>query len=104
MALRLPSAELPGEADLFTLLPDGGVEKYTAALSKGIDSISRIYRGKLTDNTPAVFVESGYNDGVITDFWPGALTASSMYRSIPRAVVSEDTIRGLCDLQFGYQQ
>ncbi len=93
MALRLPSAELPGEADLFMFRPDGNVEKNTASLSKGIDSISRIYRGKLSDDAPAVFVESGYNGGVITDIlvWhTDSLVNVSVNSS---SGVSEDTIR-----------
>jgi hypothetical protein len=93
MALRLPSAELPGEADLFTLRPDGAVDKKTTALSKGIAAISRIYRGKLSDNTPAVFVESDYNGGVITDIltWCYGNLVNVSVSSVSGA--SEDTVR-----------
>lgn len=67
IALRLPSSEFPGEAELFSLTADGEINSYKAQLSKGIDSISRIFRGALSDNTPAIFIESGYSGSVITD-------------------------------------
>ena len=67
IVLRLPSSEFPGEAEMFSLMPDGEISSNKTQLSKGIESISRIFRGKLSDSTPALFIEGGYNGGVITD-------------------------------------
>lgn len=68
VALRLPSSELPGEAEMFSLKPDGEVVGSKARLSKGIESITRVFKGALTDGKPAIFVEGGYGgSSVITD-------------------------------------
>lgn len=93
IALRLPSSELPGEAEMFACRPDGDIDEYPASLSKGIDAISRIYKGMLTDDTPAIFIESGYGGSVITDIlaWRyGSLVNISVSSS---SGVSEDTLR-----------
>lgn len=93
MALRLPSSEIPGEADIFTLRPDGDIEDNAAPLSKGIDSISRIYRGKLFDDTPAVFVEGGFNGGVLTDILAWRYDNLVNVSVSSSSGVSEDTLR-----------
>ncbi len=67
IALRLPSSEFPGEAEMFSLMPDGEISMVKTQLSRGIESISRIFRGRLSDKTPALFVEGGYSGGVVTD-------------------------------------
>ncbi len=68
IVLRLPSPEVSGEADLFTLRSDGEVITKTSALSAGLTSISRIFRSDLTDGSPAIFVEGDYQEGgVVTD-------------------------------------
>ncbi len=59
IALRLPSSEFPGEAELFTLTADGEISSYKAQLSKGIDSISRIFRGALSDKAPRFSLKAG---------------------------------------------
>lgn len=68
VALRMPSSELPGEAEMFSLKPDGEVVGSKARLSKGIESIARVFKGTLSDGKPAIFVEGGYDGtSVITD-------------------------------------
>jgi hypothetical protein len=93
IALRLPSSELPGEAEMFSLMPDGDISTFKAQLSKGIESISRIYKGSLSDETPAIFVEGGYNGGVITDIltWRFNDFVNASVRS--SSGVSENTLR-----------
>lgn len=68
IALRLPSSEFPGEADLFLLRTDGAIDKYSAPLSKGVEAIKSVLKGSLSDKKPAIYVEGGYTGGnVITD-------------------------------------
>lgn len=68
VALRLPSSGLPGEAEMFSLKPDGEVVSSKTRLSKGIESITSVFKGALSDGKPAVFVEGGYGgSSVITD-------------------------------------
>ena len=43
---------------VYMLMPDGELIMSSARLSNGVDVISRILTGRLSDNTPAVFVES----------------------------------------------
>lgn len=70
LILRLSSSELPGEADIFTLMNDGGVVSTSSRLSKGLESISRVMEGKLSDGTPAVFIEGVLSDNnIITDIF-----------------------------------
>jgi hypothetical protein len=68
LALRLPSSEPSGQANLFSLRSDGEPVTRTVRLSKGIEAISHVLKGSLSDETPAIFVESSYSgSNVITD-------------------------------------
>ncbi len=70
IALRLPTPEVPGGADMFSLRPDGQRVTSSALLSADIASITRIFKSRLTDGTSALFVEGSYqgsNVSVITD-------------------------------------
>jgi len=59
IVLRLPTQEAGGPvAKAISLMPDGEIVTQEARLSAGIESISRILTGRLSDNVPAVFVES----------------------------------------------
>lgn len=94
IALRLPTAELPGEAEMFSLQPDGEVIPRTAQLSKGIESIARAMRGKLSDGKPAIFVECGYGGSVLTDVLTWRYNGLFNISVSPYSGVSEDTLRG----------
>jgi len=93
IALRLPSSEFPGEAELFTLTADGEINSYKAQLSKGIESISRIFRGALSDSTPAIFVEGGYSGSVITDILTWRYSDFINVSVSSSSGVSESTLR-----------
>ncbi len=69
VVLRLPSSEDPGGAFLFTMRTDGEIPMPTPArLSTGLESISHIQKGELSDGTTALFVEGAFTGSrVITD-------------------------------------
>ena len=57
-----------GEVALYKLSHDGEMNSSTAELSSGITSVSRVRSVQLSDNTPAVYVESLWGDnGTVTD-------------------------------------
>ncbi len=95
IALRLQSTELPAQAAMFSLGPDGQVINHSARLSKGLESISHVQNGLLSDGTPALFIEGGHSSGsVISDiitFRSGGLC--NITASISSGV-SEETLRG----------
>lgn len=70
LVLRLSSSELTGEAEFYTLLADGEVERSTARLSQGTERLLRVRGTGLTDGRRAVLVESTVGgSGVITDIF-----------------------------------
>jgi hypothetical protein len=94
IALRLPSTELPGQADVFSVTKDGEVVNNTVRLSKGLESISQVQSGTLMDGTPALFVESSSGGSVITDV---ITSRNGSFYNITASLssgVSEDTLRG----------
>ena len=94
IALRLPSSELPGQADMFSLRSDGEMTMLSARLSKGIESFTHVLKGLLSDGTPALFVEAACSGtSVVTDIlvWrTGSLFDVTLSLS---SGVSEDTLR-----------
>ena len=96
VAFRLPTQDTGATAQFYTLMQDGEIVNEEARLSGGIDAISRILLGKLTDDVPAVFVESEgrYDEGIfVTDicaFQAGSFTNISL--NSPSGV-SEETVR-----------
>ena len=92
--LRLPSSELRGQADMFSLRPDGEMTMQSARLSKGIESITHVLKGALSDGTPALFIEGNCSGtSVVTDIlvWrTGSLFNITLSLS---SGVSEDTLR-----------
>lgn len=94
IALRLPSSELPGEADMFSLRSDGEPIANAAQLSKGLESIKRVLKGNLSDGTPAIFIEGGYTgSNVITDIVAWRYNALVNVSASLTSGVSEDTLR-----------
>ncbi len=67
--IRLLPSEQTGEADLYTLLADGELNKVTAPLSAGITAISRIQTSPLLNGTNAVYVDCTTANGMITDIF-----------------------------------
>jgi len=70
MVFRLPTQEAGAVAEVYSLMRDGEIVKQEARLSVGIETISRIFTGRLVDNTPAVFVDSEgafENGSLVTD-------------------------------------
>ena len=96
VALRLPSGENGAAAEMFKLMPDGEIISAEARLSVGIETITRVLTGRLSDGIPAIFVESEGkfdNGGLVTDicaYQDGAfanITAQGSNR------ISESTVR-----------
>lgn len=95
IALRLPSSGLPGEAEMFSLKPDGEIVGSKTHLSKGIESITRVFNGVLSDGKPAIFVEGEYNrSSVVTDIL--AWRNSSIFNVSENlsSGVNDKTVRG----------
>ncbi|MDR2589677.1 MAG: hypothetical protein LBC71_01630 [Oscillospiraceae bacterium] len=55
---RVPTQETSATAKVFSLMQDGEIVSEETRLSAGIESISRIMTGRLTDRTPAIFIDS----------------------------------------------
>ena len=96
VAIRLPTQETGAAAEAFTLMPDGEMITSGAWLSNGIEVMSRIQTGRLTDGTHAIFIDSEgkFDDGgVVTDilaFQDGRLTNIALTGA---GGVSEETVR-----------
>jgi len=70
IVFRMPTLEAGAVAKLFSMMPDGEIVTEEVRLSSGIESISRILTGRLSDNVPGIFVESEgrFEDGsLVTD-------------------------------------
>jgi len=89
-ATRLGTSEVPGEVALFTLMTDGEVVRYSANITDGIESISRIAAGKLRGASYALFLDGKLTGGgIITDvfcFSGGALN------NITRVATGEELV------------
>jgi hypothetical protein len=93
VALRLPSAELPGEASMFSLKSEGVMSSCKVPLSKGLESIDRVITGKLSFGAPAIFVEGKYSGGdVITDILSWKTTGLANISAGANGI-SESTLR-----------
>ena len=57
-----------GSAVLYNLMRDGEMVSTSAYLSKDTGNVARVMRGRLTDDRPAVFIDSTHIDGgIVTD-------------------------------------
>ena len=65
--VRVATAELPGVLEAFSFMPDGEVVSSAVYLSEGIESVSKLVTGKLSDGTPALFIDGKVAEGTITD-------------------------------------
>jgi hypothetical protein len=78
IAVRLATAETPGEAEALTLMSDGEMVGSVARLSAGVEQVARIVAGTLRGGAPAVFVDGKSNGGstTVTDVfaYSGGLT------------------------------
>ena len=96
VAFRLPSGETGAVAEMFSLMPDGELISAETRLSNGVETISRVMTGRLSDGKTALFVESEgrFDDGgLITDIcvWQdGSITNVSVQAS---SGISEGTVR-----------
>ncbi|MBR6653108.1 MAG: VCBS repeat-containing protein, partial [Oscillospiraceae bacterium] len=72
MVIRHNRSELSGSITAYAMSSDGEIISSEARLSQGVENISKVTMGKLTVNTPALFVESVYDGtGLITDIFMG---------------------------------
>ena len=96
VALRLQATDIGSSAQVFTLMPDGEIVREEARLSTGIEAITRVLTGMLTDGVPAIFVDSegSYDEGnLVTDicaFYEGIFTNVTLRAP---GGISEETIR-----------
>jgi hypothetical protein len=87
-ALRMPTAESRGEFELFSLMSDGEVNSSVAYLTAGVELISRVLTGSLSDGTPAVYVEGRYAvSGVLTDIF--VCDAGNAKNIAPKKIVED---------------
>jgi len=109
VALHPPTSETRAMAELIILMPDGEIVKSEARLSSGIEVISRVLTGNLSDGIPAIFVESEgkfneghlvtdicvYKDGSFTNIsvkWPSGVSEGTVRRRIQSSDVNKDGI------------
>lgn len=72
MVIRHNRSEYSGSVTAYSMSSDGEIISSEARLSQGVENISKVTMGKLTVNTPALFVESVYDGtGLITDIFMG---------------------------------
>ncbi|MEL4106274.1 VCBS repeat-containing protein [Oscillospiraceae bacterium WX1] len=94
LALQLASSDVPGEAAMFSLLPDGNVKTSIVRLSNGLSAFSRIVAGSLSDGKQAVFAEGQLpGGGMLTDvlaFKNGALSNITLNKT---SGISETSVR-----------
>ncbi len=70
VVIHFGTSENKGVVEMYTFGRNGEVDKESADLSKGIESIDSVKSGFLSDGKPALFVEGAYGDnGVITDIF-----------------------------------
>lgn len=67
--IRLTASTQTGEADLYTLLPDGELVTDSAPLSAGVTAISRVQVSPLLNGANAVYVECTTAEGILTDIF-----------------------------------
>lgn len=94
VTLRLPSTGLSGQADMFSLRPDGEMDITSARLSKGFEAITHLRKGTLSDGGAALFVEGTCGGGsVVTDILSWRYGSLSNITANLSSGVSEDTLR-----------
>ncbi|MDD6188067.1 MAG: VCBS repeat-containing protein [Clostridiales bacterium] len=70
LVVRHNRSDYAGSVIAYSLSSDGETASSEARLSQGVENISKVTVGKLTANTPALFVESVYGGtGLITDIF-----------------------------------
>jgi len=93
---RMPAQEAGAVSEIYTLMQDGEIVKEEARLSGGIESISRIQTGKLSDGSPAVFVDSDgsfENGSLVTDVLVSTERGFNNISLNIASGVSDDTVR-----------
>ena len=65
--VRIATAESPGVIEVFSLMSDGEVVSPAVYMSEGIESVSKLVTGRLSDGVPALFVDGKVAEGTITD-------------------------------------
>ena len=94
VVVRLSAADLSGEVEIFSLNDDGEVVNSKARLSAGIEALTRVRSGRLSDGWLAVFVESSMADGaVVTDIFTLRNDRFNNITLDETSGVSKDTIR-----------
>jgi hypothetical protein len=92
--LRISDSSLSGGVEVYSLQSDGEIVNATASLSQGIETLSRVRSGKLSDGTPALYVESVYSgSNIITDILTMQDGLLLNITSDPASGVSDETIR-----------
>jgi hypothetical protein len=93
---KLPTQEKGAVAEVFSLMQDGEIVTAEARLSNGIELISRILTGRLTDGTPAIFVECEgkfENGSLVTDILASQRDSFTNISMVAVSGVSEETVR-----------
>ena len=95
--VRVATADSPGALDVLSLMPDGEVVTMTAHMSEGVESVSKLLTGKLSDGFPAIFIDVKVSGITVTDVFcsiDGTLRNISRPGSAeelpPRTVASSD--------------
>jgi len=96
LVFRLPPQETGAVAEVYSLMQDGEIVRQEARFSNGIETISRIFTGRLADNSPAVYVDSEgtfENGSLVTDIFAMNGDDFSNISMVITSGVSEDTVR-----------
>ena len=94
MILRHTASDLSGEVEMISLMNDGEIASSSAKMSNGVESISRVKTGRLSDGNPTLLVESVYyGNSIVTDvftYWNSSIRNITMEASTG---ISGDTVR-----------
>ena len=94
VVLRISDSSLSGGAEVYSLQSDGEIVSSSASLSQGVEALSRVRSGRLSNGMPAVYVESVYGESnVITDILINNDGQLSNITADQVSGVSDETVR-----------
>jgi hypothetical protein len=93
LVVRLDATAQTGEVDIYCLHSNDELYIASAALSTGVENISKLSVGLLSDGHTALFIDSAYQSGVITDIFTMSDDKWSNITLNKRMNVSTSTVR-----------
>lgn len=93
IVMRSAGADAAGEVHMYELTDDREIVNTLCRMSVGVSAITRIRTGLLSDRSTALFIESTYNNGIITDVFSYRDSNLVNITADENTGVSEQTVR-----------